>query len=259
MSRQNGWPCGSAYTRQFSPSPGSLVAPSASAACSASSASVDGDVEVQLLRVRRVRPPRALVLGDLLEHHLLALGPDQHALGTLVGHVQAQQPGVEPAERGSVGGVDGDGEDLGGLDVRLAEVERVPGRVGQRDPVVVAGQPAGAEALGVLGGGLDVGDLEVDVHLLGVSGVRPPRRQVVGCTLHPEAPSVGRVERDPLVVAVVLGQPGHADVEVGQGLDVRRVPHDRLQLAHHGDILSQPTPSASTRGPRSVRSLRLIR
>jgi hypothetical protein len=40
---------------------------------------VDEEVEVGLLRVRRVRPARRVVAADLLEHHALAVAGDEPA------------------------------------------------------------------------------------------------------------------------------------------------------------------------------------
>ncbi len=207
--RQNGWPAGSAKTRNVLPAavqPGraQLQRPRL-----AGVEVVDQDVEVRLLRAGRVRPPRRGVVADLLEHHALAAAGDQRALGTVVGDLHAQQVGVEAGQRRRVRRVDRHREQLHHRAdaVLLAQVERVAGRVGQRDPGRAVGQPGGAQVDGPLGRGLVAVDLQVEVELLRPLLARPLRRDVVGRQLEGDLLAVAGPDGDPVGVCRTISQP----------------------------------------------------
>ena len=91
-------------------------------------------------------------------------------------------------ERFRVGCVEGDGVELHrrAHAVALAQVERVPGRVGEGDPGRPLGQPRGAQLHRPGGRGLVAVDQQVEVELLRPLLARPLRRHVVGSLLERE-------------------------------------------------------------------------
>jgi hypothetical protein len=130
------------------------------------------------------------------------------------------------------------------------ETERVPGRIREDAPAplpVTLVEQCGAPVEDVFLGLIKVFDPQVKVELLGVSGVRPPRRLMVVHSLESQhEPAVG-VERRPAVIRRpsrirLVHYPAEKPlVEPGQLSDVSTVQHHTLQIGdHEGQGLTTP-------------------
>ena len=122
----------------------------------------------------------------------------------------------------------------------------MPGRVGEGDPARAVGQPGGAQLDGPLGGRLVVLDLQVEVELLRSLLSRPLRGDVSGHPLERDLLAVAGPQRDPVRHLPHDLPARELDVEVGQGLDVRRVERGQLQLS--GDRHAPTLPPAPDNG-----------
>jgi hypothetical protein len=103
-----------------------------------------------------------------------------------------------------------------------------------------------AQAEDLLLGQVEVRDLEVEVKLLRMRAVRPPRRLVVLHTLECEDQTRSRVERREVIIDRPPGI-GLVDratqerlVEPGEFTNIRAVQNHALQLANHRCSFQQP-------------------
>ena len=127
--------------------------------------------------------------------------------------------------------------------VGLAQVERVTGRVGQRDPGRPVGQPGRAQADRPSGRRLGIVDLQVQVELLRVLLPRPPRRDVVRCALEFDLLAVRSPDAEPVGISADDVPAGEFGVERTDLLDVRRVEDGQVQASCHGHGHILPHPS----------------
>jgi hypothetical protein len=188
-----------------------------------------------LLRMRRIRPLGRVVARDLLEHHGLVTAGDQRTLRAVIGHLHPQHLGVETGQPNRVRCVDRGGEQAHArlLLVALAQVERVPGRVGHRDPARPDAEPGRAQLLRPLSRRLDAVDGQVEVELLWMLLPGPLRRHVVGRELERDPLTLFGPDRDPVTFLIQDLPAGELGIEGGQPLDVRRVEDHRVQLSDH--------------------------
>jgi len=159
--------------------------------------------------------------------------------------------GVEAGQGDRVRCVEGHGEQrrLCAQAVLLAQVERVAGRVGQRDPVGAVGQVGGAQLDRPLGGLLIAVDLQIKVELLRPLLAWPLRADMVGRLLEGDLLAVRGPEGDPVGDLAGDVPPGEFGVERGQLLDVRGVEGDELELSCHGHgPILPPTTDSGHRG-----------
>jgi hypothetical protein len=98
---------------------------------------------------------------------------------------------------------------------------------------------SGTQSEQFLFGLVGIAHADVQVHLLGVSRIRPPRRNPVGGTLESQLAQARRGTYDhPAVDIFIDPHPQHLAVELSQGARIGAVDHCLLEASDHIGIIS---------------------